>query len=139
MGSSSDTPIDATTDFEELSARVRTQSQRAPGSDTERVTIRSFEDVSSETLSELLETAESGASHPGDLVFVLSRTNAERLREQEFDLDESDDLADELGRPIQVEDEMPDDTILLLAPDAVDGEEIVDPDAIACGLVGTTD
>ena len=139
MGSSSDTPIDAATDFEELSARLRTQSDNAPGSDTERVTIRSLEGVTSDALSELLEAEESEGTAPGDLVFVLSRANAERLVEREFDIDDVDELEDVLGRTVQVEDEMPDDTILLLDPDAVDGEEIDDPDAIACGIVGTDD
>ncbi|WP_436345976.1 hypothetical protein [Natronorubrum sp. FCH18a] len=137
MGSSSDTPIDAATDFEELSARLRTQSDDAPGSDTEHVTIRSFDEVSSDSLSELLEAGENDASDPSDLAFVLSRANAELLLEREFDIDDVDELEDVLGRTVQIEDEMPDDTILLLDPDAVDGEEIRDPDAIACGIVGT--
>ena len=136
MGSSSDAPIDTSTDFEELSARLRTQSSEAPGSDTERVTIRSLEAVSEDSLTELLEAEESEGTAPGELVFVLSRANAELLVEREEDVD---DLEDALGCTVQVEDEMPDDTILLLDPDAVDGEEISDPDAIACGIVGTTD
>ncbi|ELZ20473.1 hypothetical protein C477_06551 [Haloterrigena salina JCM 13891] len=139
MGSSSDTPIDAATDFEELAARLRTQSDNAPGSDTERVTIRSLEGVTSDALSELLEAEESEGTAPGELVFVLSRANAELLVEREFDVDDVDELEDALGRTVQIEDEMPDDTILLLDPDAVDGEEIRDPDAIACGIVGTDD
>ncbi|NUB89769.1 hypothetical protein HTZ84_19220 [Haloterrigena sp. SYSU A558-1] len=139
MGSSSDTPIDAATDFEELAARLRTQSDNAPGSDTERVTIRSLEGVTADALSELLEAEESEGTAPGDLVFVLSRANAELLVEREFDIDDVDELEDALGRTVQVEDEMPDDTILLLDPDAVDAEEIRDPDAIACGIVGTDD
>ncbi|WP_339105699.1 hypothetical protein [Haloterrigena salinisoli] len=139
MGSSSDTPIDAATDFEELAARLRTQSDNAPGSDTERVTIRSLEGVTSDALSELLEAEESEGTAPGELVFVLSRANAELLVEREFDIDDVDELEDVLGQTVQVEDEMPDDTILLLDPDAVDGEEIDDPDAIACGIVGTDD
>lgn len=137
MGSSSDAPIDTGTDFEELSARLRTQSEEAPGSDTARVTIRSFEAVSSDSLSELLEAAENDSTAPGNLVFVLSRANAELLTEREFDIDDVDELEDVLGRTVQVEDEMPDDTILLLDPDAIEGEEPVDPDAIACGIVGT--
>ncbi|WP_121741773.1 hypothetical protein [Natronorubrum halophilum] len=137
MGSSHDTPIDASTDFEELSARLRTQSEKAPGSDTARVTIRSLEEINADSLSELLEAGENDASDPSDLVFVLSRTNAELLTKREFDIDDVDELEDVLGRTVQVEDGMPDDTILLLAPDAVDGEEIRDPDAIACGIVGT--
>lgn len=128
--------IDAETDFEELAARVRTQSQQAPGSDTERVTIRSLEGVSSDTLANLLEAAESEHTDPGELVFLLSRTNAELLCEREFDIDDVDELEEVLGRRVRVEDEMPDDTILLLHPDAVDGTELVEPEAIACGIVG---
>lgn len=141
MGSSTsgDAPIDSATDFEELSARLRTQSSEAPGSDTERVTIRSLEDVSADSLSNLLEAEESEGSAPGDLVYVLSRANAELLVERDFDVDDVAELEDVLGPTVQVEDEMPDDTILLLDPDAVDGEEIRDPDAIACGIVGTDD
>lgn len=139
MGSStsSDAPIDTSTDFEELSARLRTQSDNAPGSDTERVTIRSLEAISADSLSSLLEAEESESSPPGEVVYVLSRTNAELLVERDFDIDDVGDLEDALGRTVQVEDEMPDDTVLLLAPDAVDGESIRDPDAIACGIVGT--
>ncbi|SDK83368.1 hypothetical protein [Natronorubrum texcoconense] len=139
MGSSHDTPIDAATDFEELSARLRTQSSDAPGSDTARVTIRSFDEVSADSLSELLEAGENDAADPSDLVFVLSRANAELLLEREFDIDDADELEEVLGRTVQIEGEMPDDTILLLDPDAVDGEEIRDPDAIACGIVGADD
>lgn len=128
--------LDAETDFEELTARVRTQSQQAPGSDTERVTIRSLEGVSADTLANLLEAAESEHTEPGELVFVLSRTNAELLCERDFDIDDVGDLEDVLGRRVRVEDEMPDDTILLLHPDAVDGAELVEPEAIACGIVG---
>ncbi|AEH38094.1 hypothetical protein [Halopiger xanaduensis] len=139
MGSSTsgDPPIDTGTDFEELSARLRTQSDNAPGSDTERVTIRSLDEISADSLSTLLEAEESEGTAPGELAFVISRANAERLLERDFDLDDVDELEDALGCAVQVEDEMPDDTVLVLDPDAVDGEEIVDPDAIACGIVGT--
>jgi hypothetical protein len=129
--------IDAETDFEELTARIRTQSQQAPGSDTDRVTIRSLEGISSDALATLLEAAESEHLEPGELVFVLSRANAEDLVQQEFDIDDVDDLEEVLGRRVRVEDAMPDDTILLLHPDAVEGEELVEPEAIACGIVGT--
>ncbi|MDF9744623.1 hypothetical protein [Natrinema salsiterrestre] len=129
--------IDAETDFEELTTRIRTQSQQAPGSDTERVTIRSLEDVSADALATLLEAAESEHLEPGALVFVLSRANAEQLVERESDIDDVDDLEEVLGRRVRVEDEMPDETILLLHPDAIEGEELVEPEAIACGIVGT--
>ncbi|WP_247002862.1 hypothetical protein [Halosolutus gelatinilyticus] len=129
--------IDAETDFEELASRIRTQSADAPGSDTERATIRSFDAVSSETLEALLEAAESESVEPGSLVFLISRANAELLIEREYDIDDVEELSAVLGRPVQVEDGMPDDTIVLLDPAAVDGEELVDPDAIACGIVGS--
>ncbi|MFC6716406.1 hypothetical protein ACFQGT_19895 [Natrialbaceae archaeon GCM10025810] len=144
MGSSTsgDAPIDSRTDFEELSARLRTQSSEAPGSDTERVTIRSLEDVSVDSLTSLLEAeiAEEGeGTAPGDLAFVLSRTNAESLTEREADVDDVADLEAVLGRTVQVEEGVPDDTVLLLDPDAIEGEEIRDPAAIACGVVGSVD
>lgn len=137
MGTRTDSPIDDTTDFEELSARLRTQSANAPGSDTERVTIRSLEAVRTDSLSELLEAAETDSTAPADFVFVLSRTNADRLADRESEIDEVDDIESALGRTVQVEEGMPDDTILVLDPDAIDGEDLVDPDAIACGIVGT--
>lgn len=129
--------MDASTDFEELTSRVRTQSEDAAGSDTNRVTIRSFQELNSDALSELLEAADGESVDQGALVFVLSRANVELLLEREFETEDIDELETKLGHPVQVEDEMPDDTILLLDPDAVDGEEIVTPEAIACGVVGT--
>ncbi|TYL38392.1 hypothetical protein CV102_11295 [Natronococcus pandeyae] len=129
--------MDTSTDFEELASRVRTQSEDAAGSDTDRVTIRSFQELDPDALSELLEAAEPGVDEPGSLVFVLSRANAELLLEREYDLEDVEELEDELGREVQVEDEMPDDTILLLDPDAVDGVELLEPESIACGIVGT--
>ncbi|RQH01759.1 hypothetical protein [Natrarchaeobius oligotrophus] len=129
--------MDSSTDFAALVSRVRTQSKDAAGSDTERVTIRSLEGVDPGSLSTLLETAESEDVPPGDLVFVLSRANADSLLEREADLDDREDLEDRLGRPVRVEERMPDETVLLLAPDAVDGEQIVDPTAIACGVIGS--
>ncbi|MFC4439539.1 MULTISPECIES: hypothetical protein [Natrialbaceae] len=128
--------MDTSTDFEELASRVRTQSKDAAGSDTDRVTIRSFQELNPDALSELLEAAETGADEPGSLVFVLSRANAELLLEREYDLEDVAELEDELGREVRVEEGMPDDTILLLDPDAVDGEELLEPEAIACGIVG---
>ncbi|MEY7848975.1 hypothetical protein AB7C87_07175 [Natrarchaeobius sp. A-rgal3] len=128
--------MDSSTDFEELTSRVRTQSSDAAGSDTERVTIRSLESVEPDSLAILLETAESEGGTSGELVFVLSRANAELLTEREFEIDDREELEERLGRPVRVEAGMPDDTILLLSPDAVDDEEIVDPEAIACGILG---
>ncbi|WP_049928209.1 hypothetical protein [Halopiger goleimassiliensis] len=132
------TGIDSSTDFEELASRVRTQSSDAAGSDTDRVTMRSFDDLDLETLTTLLETAESEGTPPGDLVFVLSRANLELLLEREDDVDEREDVADRLGHPVTAHESMPDDTILLLAPDAIDGASIEEPERIACGLVGST-
>lgn len=139
MSSDTEQPFDAATDLAELSSRLRTQSARAPGSDTDRVTIRSLEAVAPDELTDLREAAETDHDAPGEFVFVLSRANAELLTEREFDLEDVDALADRLGRPVEVAGEVPDDTILLLAPDAVDGTEIEDPSAIACGIVGTAD
>lgn len=129
--------MDEDTDFEELIDRVRTQSEDAAGSDTDRVTIRSFQELTSDSLSELLEAAESDASEPGSLAFVLSRANAELLCEREDDLEDVDDLENDLGREIRVEQGMPNDAILLLDPEAVDGEELLEPESIACGIVGS--
>ncbi|WP_394739020.1 hypothetical protein [Natronococcus roseus] len=129
--------MDESTDFEELASRVRTQSEDAAGSDTDRVTIRSFQELSPDALSELLEAAETDASEPGSLVFVLSRANADLLLEREHDLEGIDDLEAELGREVRAEQGMPDDTILLLDPEAVDGEELLEPESIACGIVGS--
>jgi hypothetical protein len=129
--------IDAETDVEELAARVRTQSQRAPDSDADRVTIRSLEAVRADSLATLLEAAESEHLDPGALVVLLSRTNAERLLEREFEIDDVDELESVLDGSVSVAEGLPDDTILVLHPDAVEGEKLVDPEAIACGIVGT--
>ncbi|WP_306054016.1 hypothetical protein [Natronococcus wangiae] len=128
--------MDTSTDFEELASRVRTQSKDAAGSDTDRVTIRSFQELSIDSLSELLEAAQTDAES-GELEFVLSRANVDLLLERDHDLEDVDDLEDELGRPVRIEGSMPDDTILLLEPDAIEGEELVEPESIACGIVGT--
>ena len=127
--------IDSSTDFEELASRVRTQSSDAAGSDTDRVTIRSLDAVEPETLMTLREAVE-GDVPPGDGVFVLSRANLELLLEREHDVDDREELEDRLGHPVQAEEAMPDDTVLLLAPDAVDGADIEEPEKIVCGLLG---
>ena len=129
--------IDATTDFEELAARVRTQSGDAAGSDTDRVTIRSFDAVDPDALTTLLETAESEGTAPGDLVFVLSRANLELLLEREDDVVDREGLEERVGQPVEADESMPDDTILLLAPDAIDGASIETPERIACGILGS--
>ncbi|ELZ05072.1 hypothetical protein [Natrialba aegyptia] len=118
------------TDFAELADRVRTQSADAPGSDTERVTIRSLESLDADALSALLEMAETDHDRPAELVFVLPT-----------DATEADssvaELEDALGHPVRVEESLPNDTVLLLPTDAVDGVELVDPGSITCGVVGT--
>ncbi len=129
--------LDAETDFEELAARVRTQSQQAPGSDTDRVTIRSLEAVRTDTLETLLAAAESEHLEPGALVIVCSPANADLCVEREAEIDDVDDLESALGCGVQVEGGMPDDAILVIHPEAVDGEDLLEPEAIACGILGT--
>lgn len=131
--------LDAETDFAELTARVRTQSQQAPGSDTDRVTIRSLEAVRADTIETLLEAAESEHLEPGALVVVCSPANADLCVDREAEIDDVDDLRSALGCGVQVESGMPDDTILVIHPDAVDGEDLLEPEAIACGILGTDD
>lgn len=129
--------MDADTDFEEVAARARTHSEEAPGSDTERVTIRSFDDLDPDSLSELIRDAEEDAPEPGSLVVVLSEANAELLLEREGVGEDVTDLEAELGREVRVEGEMPDDTVLVLDPDAIEGEEIEEPEGVTCGIFGS--
>lgn len=133
----SDTDIHA--DFDELVENVRTQSAAAPGSDTDRVTIRSLEDVSYDGLRELRSAlegeSEDGDVDPGTLAFYLSPTNAERVLENAETTD-FESLEERLGLPVCVEEGMPEDAILLMDPDAVSGSEIADPSTIACGTLG---
>ncbi|GAB7019409.1 hypothetical protein [Halostagnicola sp. A-GB9-2] len=132
--------MDSSTDFEELSARMRTQSEDAAGSDTERVTIRSLEEVSYDGIKSLLEVYAVENTDTEDLVLVLSSLNAELVFEtDEADIDDTEDLEDRLGHEVRVEEGMPEDTILLLDPDAVSGEEILEPENIVCGMVGAAD
>ncbi|WP_276255675.1 hypothetical protein [Halomontanus rarus] len=138
-----DTDIHA--DFDELVENVRTQSSEAPGSDTERVTIRSLEDVSYDGLRELRSALEGEGEggdgdgdegvDPGNLAFYLSPTNAERVLEDAGATD-FESLEERLGQRVRVEEGMPEDAILFMDPDAVSGSEIADPSAIACGTVG---
>lgn len=132
--------MDSSTDFEELSARVRTQSEDAAGSDTERVTIRSLEEVSYDGIESLLEVYAVENADTADLVLVLSSLNAELVFEtDEADIDDAEDLADRLGHDVRVEEGMPEDTILVLDSDAVSGEEIREAENIVCGIVGAAD
>ncbi|APW97556.1 hypothetical protein CHINAEXTREME_07105 [Halobiforma lacisalsi AJ5] len=123
-------------DLEELTERVRTQSAEAPGSDTERVTIRSLEVINSDSLATLREEFETDppTETNAEPTFVLSEENADRLLEDSSESD-LEALEDRLGRPVTVSGEMPDDTVLLLTPDAVDGAELLEPEGIACGIV----
>lgn len=129
--------MDESTDFGEVASRARTHSEKAPGSDTERVTIRSFDALDPDSLSELVQAAEGSAPDPGSLVIVLSEANAELLLERETDGDDVADLEERLGREVRTEEGMPDDTVLVVDPDAIEGEEIEEPEAVACGLFGS--
>ncbi|AFO57737.1 hypothetical protein [Natrinema gari] len=42
-----------------------------------------------------------------------------------------------LGRRVRIADGLPDDTVLLGYPEAIEGTELIEPEAIACGIVGT--
>jgi hypothetical protein len=132
MGTETDVDTD---DFDGLVERIRTHSGEASGSDTERVTMRSFDEVGYEALRELLEALESEDVDPGACVFYLSPDNAERVLE---DLDDEDveALKDRIGRDVEVRESMPDDTILFMDPDAVEDGEVTDAHAIACATVG---
>ncbi len=127
--------MDSSVDFTELVDRIRTQSKDAPGSDTERVTIRSFEEVHPDAMRTLLEAHAAETGDPGSLEFVLSPENAERLTERGEPAD-LEALENRLGRTVTVEERMPSDTILYADPDAFDGETLLDPTRVACGLVG---
>lgn len=126
-------------DFERLAERIRTHSGEASGSNTERVSMRSLEEVSYESLRELLEALEGEDVDPGACVFYLSPTNAEAALEGS-DPEDVEALEERLGRDVRVEESMPDDTVLFLDPDAIDEEgRVVAADAIACGTVGSAD
>lgn len=125
-------------DFGRLAERIRTHSQEAPGSDTERVTMRSFDEVSYESLRELLEALEGEDVDPGACVFYLSPDNADRALEGS-DEGDVEALEGRLGREVQVEESMPDDTVLFMDPDAIENGEIVAAHAIACGTVAASD
>lgn len=123
--------MDPDADFERLAERIRTHSTEASGSNTGRVTIHDLEDVSHESLHELLDALDADVD-PGACVFYLSPDNAERASEG---LDDGE-LEERLGREVRVEESMPDDTVLFLDPDAIEDGEVVDPGSVACGTVG---
>lgn len=126
-------------DFGRLAERIRTHSEEAPGSDTERVTMRSFDEVSYESLRELLEALEGEDVDPGACVFYLSPDNVDRALEGS-DEGDVEALEDRLGREVQVEESMPDDTVLFMDPGAIDEDgEIAAAHAIACGTVAAGD
>ena len=124
----------ATPAYERLVDRLRTQSKTASGSDTDRVTIRSLDDVTVEAMTELLEALNDEVD-PGTAEYVCSPAVAERVF-AEGDVDDVDALEERLGRPVRTDEGMPDDAILLLDPEAIDGDEIDSPTAIVCGTLG---
>lgn len=129
--------MDRAADFERIAERIRTHSTEASGSNTGRVTIRDLDEVSYESLRELLDALDEENVDPGACVFYLSPDNAEKALEG-VDADGVDALEERLGRDVRVEESMPEDTVLFLDPDAIDGEEVVDPSAIACGTVSVS-
>ncbi|ELZ01617.1 hypothetical protein C482_06182 [Natrialba chahannaoensis JCM 10990] len=86
------------TDFGDLADHVRTQSADAPGSDTERVTIRSLESLDTDALADLLEMAETEHDRPADLVFVLPQPPADLAADASPEA-----LEDALGRTVRVD------------------------------------
>lgn len=126
--------MDEIDDFGRLAERIRTHSQEASGSNTERVTMRSFEEVSYEALRELSETLDDEDVDPGACVFYLSQANVERALDGQ-DAEDVEAFEDRLGREIRVEESMPDDVVLFLDPDAIEDGEVVAAHAIACGTV----
>lgn len=114
-------------DYEALVERVRTHSAEAPGSDTERATIRSLDSADVEELLELRDAIDDEAQAGGELEFVLSERLADEVSE--------DDLADRLGTPVRTESTMPDDAILLFDPAAVADGELRAPGAVALGTL----
>lgn len=131
-------PMDAIDDFEALAERIRTHSREASGSDTERVTMRSFDEVSYEAMREMTEALEGEDVDPGACVFYLSSNNAERALEG-ADAEDVEALEDRLGREVRVEESMPDDTVLFMDPDAIDAGEVVAAHAIVCATVAAGD
>lgn len=128
--------MDSNIDVERLVEEIRTQSKDAPGSDTDRVTIRSFERVDGEMLAELKAALESDTPGAADLSFHLSSETVDRVLERS-DADDLEQLEADLGRSIDVEDDVPADTVLYLSPESIDADgAVVDPSAIACGLIG---
>lgn len=126
--------MDEIDDLGRLAERIRTHSGEASGSDTERVTMRSFDEVSYEAMREMSEALEGEDVDPGACVFYLSRANAERALEA-LEEEDVEALEDRLGREIRVEESMPDDVVLFLDPDAIEDGEVVAASAIVCGTV----
>ncbi len=116
-------------DFEGLVERLRTQSSVASGSDTERVRIRTLDDVTVEGLCELPGALDTDVD-VGACGFYLSPPNADAAAE------DRETLEDRLGHPVTVDDGMVDDAVLFMDPEAVDAEsEIADPSRIVLGTV----
>jgi len=118
----------STIDFETLVDRLRTHSSDAAGSDTERVRIRTLDEVDTEGLRRLSDALDAGVD-PGNFRYYLSPSNADAAGDGET-------LEDRLGHPVTVDDGMVDDAVLFMDPDAVDAEsEIADPPRIVLGTV----
>lgn len=121
-------------DFGRITERIRTHSTEASGSNTGRVTIRDLDEVSYESLRELLDALDEENVDPGVCVFYLSPDNADAAVEG-LDDGTVEAVEERLGRDVRVEESMPNDTVLFLDPDAIEDEEVVDPSAVACGTV----
>lgn len=121
-------------DYEAIVDRIRTHSAEAPGSDTERATIRTLDSADVEALHELRDAIDDAAA--GNLEFVLPERIADEVGDGEDG--DAEGLADRLGTPVRTEAGMPDDAILLLDPDAVDDGELRSPAAIALGTLQRT-
>lgn len=136
-----DVDADTTERFARVVEHARTQSDE-PGSDAERVTVRRFDTLDADALRGLSAALERSrpreGAGPDATAIYLSPANAQRVLERDG-LEEFEPLEGRLGRPIRVEAGMPDDAILVMAPDAVDREsgELLDPTAVACGTLGT--
>lgn len=132
-------PTMGAVDFEGLVERIRTQSLDASGSDTERVTLRTFDEIDYEAMRELLGALEDEDVDPGECVFYLSPTIADEVVGSSG-VGSREELEDRLGRPVRAEEGMPDHSVLFVAPDAIDEDgELVDPSAVACGIVERAD
>ena len=95
----------ATPAYERLVDHLRTQSKTAPGSDTDRVTIRSLDDATVDAMTELLDALDETVE-PGTTEYVCSPDTADRVLTS-ADADGLDELESRLGRPVRTEDGCP--------------------------------